>query len=239
MLGTEQKRRSSLAEQTAHQLVEMIQKNEYKPGEKIPTEMELAEKLNVSRSTVREAVKQLAARNVLVIQRGRGTYVAKHPGRVKDDPLGLEYVQDKKKLFADLLSVRMVLEPWIAEEAARNASERDVEVIRQLCDEVEALILRGESHIAQDVKLHTAIARSTKNMVAPLLVPIINRSVSLFGELSNNALGQETIETHREISDAIARHDPAAARRAMEAHIVFNRDNISLILSEDQLRPGE
>ena len=239
MLGTERKRRSSLAEQTAHQLVEMIQKNEYKPGEKIPTEMELAEKLNVSRSTVREAVKQLAARNVLVIQRGRGTYVAKHPGRVKDDPLGLEYVQDKKKLFADLLSVRMVLEPWIAEEAARNASERDVEVIRQLCDEVEALILRGESHIAQDVKLHTAIARSTKNMVAPLLVPIINRSVSLFGELSNNALGQETIETHREISDAIARHDPAAARRAMEAHIVFNRDNISLILSEDQLRPGE
>ena len=237
MLGTVQKPRSSLAEQTAQQLVEMIRKNEYKPGEKIPTEMELAEQLNVSRSTVREAVKQLAARNVLVIQRGRGTYVAKHPGRVKDDPLGLEYVQDKAKLFADLLSVRMVLEPWIAEEAARNASERDVEIIRQLCDEVEALIRSGEPHIALDVKLHTAIARSTKNMVAPLLVPIINRSVSLFGELSNNALGQETIQTHRAISDAIARHDPAAARRAMEAHIVFNRDNINLILAEQ--RPKE
>ena len=232
MLGTVQTRRSSLAEQTAQQLVEMIQKREYKPGEKIPTEMELAESLNVSRSTVREAVKQLAARNVLVIQRGRGTYVAKHPGRVKD-PLGLEYVQDKKKLFADLLSVRMVLEPWIAEEAARNANERDVEVIRQLCDEVEAQIRSGEPHIALDVKLHTAIARSTKNMVAPLLVPIINRSVSLFGELSNNALGKETIQTHREIADAIARHDPQAARRAMEAHIAFNRDNISLILSEE------
>ena len=176
MLGTVQTRRSSLAEQTAQQLVEMIQKREYKPGEKIPTEMELAESLNVSRSTVREAVKQLAA---------------------------------------------------------RNANERDVEVIRQLCDEVEALIRSGEPHIALDVKLHTAIARSTKNMVAPLLVPIINRSVSLFGELSNNALGKETIQTHREITDAIARHDPQAARRAMEAHIAFNRDNISLILSEE------
>lgn len=231
MLDSLQQAKESLATKTAERLEELILQRAYKPGDKIPTEMELAQQLNVSRNTVREAVKALVARNVLEIRRGRGTFVAENTGRTQD-PFGFAYVEDKRKLFVDLLGVRLAVEPWIAEEAARHASEEDIGRILSLCDQVEQLILSGKPHIEKDVEFHTAIAESTKNLVAPILVPIISQSVHIFGETTRNVLRTETIETHRATAEAIARHDPAAARAAMALHITYNRDNAALIARE-------
>ena len=115
----------------------------------------------------------------------------------------------------------MVLEPWMAAEAAKNADERDIEEINRLCDVVEAQILAGEDHMEKDVEFHTAIARSTKNTVIPLIIPIINKSVSMFIEMSGGSLRNETIVTHRSIARAIAEHDSSAAREAMVLHMVI------------------
>lgn len=89
--------RKSLPEQVSEQIRQLIIDQNLKVGSKIPNEFELCQQLNVGRGTVREAIKLLVSRNVLEIQRGKGTYVADNTGLV-DDPFGLEYIEDKEKL---------------------------------------------------------------------------------------------------------------------------------------------
>lgn len=222
MIDSIQPQKESLTRQAADRLEEMIRTREYKPGDKIPNEFELAASMNISRSTVREAIKQLAARNVLEVRRGRGTFVARHPGRV-EDPFGLKYDNDKHGLYNDMLSIRLILEPWMAGEAARRATAEDAVKIDKLCTEAEQLIRNEKPHLEKDIEFHTAIAKSTQNRIMPLLIPIISRSVALFGQLTGNKLRVETIEQHRAICDAIARHDAEAAEKIMREHILMNK----------------
>lgn len=70
---------------------------------------------------------------------------------------------------------------------------------------------------------------SSKNVVVPRLIPVINSSIPLFVETTSGALHEEAVETHREIADAIARHDPLRAQDAMYLHLVYNRKRILLI----------
>lgn len=73
------------------------------------------------------------------------------------------------------------------------------------------------------------IAMSSKNVVIPRLIPVINSSIPLFVETTGNCLKNETIETHREIADAIAAHDSIKAKDAMYLHLVYNRRTISSV----------
>lgn len=220
-----------LTTKIANQIAELIQNRRIVTGERLPNEFELAAELNVGRGTVREAVKLLVARNVLVIERGKGTFVANTPG-VVSDPLGFQYVQDKMKLVEDLLEVRTLIEPWIAATAARCATVEDIERITMQCNAVEEKIREGVSHCQEDILLHTLIAEATENRVMPALIPVINQSVELLVEITNWSLGEETIQTHRRIVEAIRNHDVEGARHAMDAHLDFNRQRIIKIKNE-------
>ncbi len=217
----------TLSEIVAERITEIIKDRGLGPGDQIPTELELIEMLGVGRSSVREAIKTLVSRNVLEIHRGKGTFICHRPV-LPEDPLGLSYTPDKVKTYKDLLAVRMVLEPWMAGEAAKNADEEDIKEIFRLCNEVERQILAGEEHMETDMEFHTAIAVSTKNEVIPGIIPFINKSVGLFIEMTRGLLRNETIETHREIADAIARHDAAGAEKAMRRHIRYNEQAIRI-----------
>lgn len=142
--------------------------------------------------------------------------------------MGFTFVGDKQKLGEDLLEIRFLLEPPIAARAASNADEEDIKRIQTLCNEVEQLLMEGKEHAEKDIEFHTAIGMSSKNIVVPRLLPIINSSIPLFIHLTGNVLRQETIETHREITNAIAAHDPSWAHDAMYLHLVYNRNRINL-----------
>lgn len=215
-------RNTLLPERVADQIVQLIQSQDLKPGDKLPNEFELGSLLNVGRGTIRESVKILAARNVLEIQRGRGTFISKHPGQM-EDPLGFAFYPDQLRLAFDLLEVRLQLEPWIASVAAEKATQKDIQELRARCEQVEKDILDGVDHLKSDEKFHMCISKCTRNEVVPKLIPIISYSVGLFGSINKRVLLSETIIGHRAIADAIAAHDPEAARKAMVAHLEQNR----------------
>ena len=129
-------RTSSLAEQVADQINQVIIDQNINAGEKLPNEFELAARLNVGRGTIREAVKLLVARNCLEIRRGKGTFVVEKPGQI-EDPLGFAYVKDKITLAVDLMELRLQLEPWVAQLAAQRIEENEKDTLRQLCEQVE------------------------------------------------------------------------------------------------------
>ena len=223
----------ALPERVAQQITQLIISSDLKSGDKLPNEFELGSLLNVGRGTIREAVKILAARNVLTIRRGKGTFISKNPGMV-DDPFGFAFYPDRLKLAFDLLEVRMELEPWVAAVAAERATDEDIEKIRAKCRQVEEDILQGVNHLPDDIKLHISIARCTRNDVVPNLIPVITYSVDLFGTLNKNILLTETIITHRAIVDAIAAHDPDAARKAMINHLKHNKKTLDELKEKEQ-----
>ena len=98
--------------------------------------------------------------------------------------------------------------------------------LKRLCDEVENLYLAGENHLQKDVEFHTYIARCSKNKVIEKLVPIIQSAVITFVNLTHRQLKDETIDTHRAITDAILNGDSAGAKYAMIMHLNYNRQMI-------------
>lgn len=214
-----------LAEQITEELIQHIVRNKLKPGDKLPNEFELAAQLSVGRSTIREAIKILISRNIVEIRRGAGTFVAKEKG-IADDPLGFAFVEDKYSLAMDLLNVRFLLEPDIASMAAVNATrEQRKELIKQ-CDVVEECIRQDIDHTAEDIKFHQLIAKCSGNIVVEKLIPIINSGVIVFISITGGRLKNETIETHREITEAICSGDAEGAKQAMLLHLIYNRRRI-------------
>lgn len=215
----------SLPQKIAEDIIALILEENLKPGDKLPNETVLCQRLNVGRSSLREAMRALASRNIVTIRQGSGTYIASSTG-VADDPLGLSFINNKEKLIHDLMEIRFLLEPSIAALAAIHADDTEIKKICKLCDDVEELLKAHKDHSDKDIELHTAIALSSKNIVVPRLVPVIFRSIPLLIESTGNTLCNETIESHREIADAIAAHDAVRAHDAMYLHLVYNRKQI-------------
>lgn len=200
-------------------------------GSKLPSEYKLAELFGVGRSTIREAVKSLVSKGILEVRRGSGTFVKSTKLSV-DDPLGLAQFEDKYQLAMELFDVRILLEPEVVAAACKSATEEEKLHIKELCDEVERLYLEGKNHIQKDMEFHACIAKCSRNRVVEVLVPVIHTAVTTFANLTNRKLMKETIETHREITNAILRGDSMGAKCAMIMHLTYNRQLLLRMLEE-------
>lgn len=221
-------RTSSLAEQVADQINQVIIDQNINAGEKLPNEFELAARLNVGRGTIREAVKLLVARNCLEIRRGKGTFVVEKPGQI-EDPLGFAYVKDKITLAVDLMELRLQLEPWVAQLAAQRIEENEKDTLRQLCEQVEHKIRSGEDHGPADKEFHAYIARCTHNSVITEIMPVITYGIDMFTKFKAPKLLEDTIRTHGLIAEGICANDPQKAYDSMYEHVAQNRENIEIV----------
>ena len=221
-------RTSSLAEQVADQINQVIIDQNINAGEKLPNEFELAAHLNVGRGTIREAVKLLVARNCLEIRRGKGTFVVEKPGQI-EDPLGFAYVKDKITLAVDLMELRLQLEPWVAQLAAQRIEENEKDTLRQLCEQVEHKIRSGEDHGPADKDFHAYVARCTHNSVITEIMPVITYSIEMFTKFKAPRLLEDTIRTHWQIMEAICANDPQKAYDSMYEHVSENRESIEIV----------
>ena len=223
----------SLGEKACEEMMELIRKQGWKAGDKLPNEYELAQILGVGRSTVREAIRTLISKNVLEIRRGLGTFVLGKSG-LGDDPLGLSFIRDRFRLAQDLLEIRLLIEPRMAELSAQYASQQEIQALFSLAKEVERKLKNCEPHDREDVEFHTMLARSSGNVVVPNLIPVISQSIVVSIDLTDRTLRQETIDTHWEIVQAISEHNPSAAHDAMLLHLVYNRRRLSDRLQEKE-----
>lgn len=222
-----------LAEQIQDQLFRYILDTPVCVGSRLPNEFELGRLFGVGRSTIREAVKLLASRGILEVRRGSGTYViGTTPSDL--DPLGLRAIEDKMALALDLVDVRIMLEPGIAEMAALHASPADIKKLGDLCRKIEERIARKESYIDEDIAFHSCVAECSGNVVVKQLIPIIDTAVLMFVNVTHQRLTQETVRTHRAITDAIAEHDTIGAKTAMMMHLTYNREMIKYLIKREQ-----
>ncbi len=228
--------REPLGVQVEKDLMDYILREEI--GAKLPNEFELGQMFEVGRSTIREAVKSLATKGVLEVRRGDGTYIQSHVP-MTEDPLGLSKLDDKYKLALELLEVRLLLEPEIAANAAIRATEEDKLQVKELCDATEEKYRHGEDHIPMDIAFHTCIGRCSKNRVVEMLLPVINTAIMTFANLTHRQLMQETIDTHRAVTNAILAGDSLGAKCAMMMHLTCNRQAILRLQEANQAQTSD
>jgi len=221
----------SLVEKTTDAIVGYIKKNNLIIGSKLPNEYDLAKELEVSRSTLREAVRILVSRNILEVRQGSGTYVSEKRG-VTEDPLGFSLIKDTFKLTKDLFEIRYLLEPKVALLAAENASDEDIQELHELKCEIETAVDQpGSRHFELDIRFHSVIARASDNVAMNHLIPIINQSINLYNDFYTNEQSKnEMLVSHQNIYDAIKEKDSSAAYDAMLLHIAKIKQRLKIRL---------
>lgn len=217
----------ALPMRTARKVKSMIIQREMKPGDRLPTEKELAELFDVSRSTLREAMKVLRAENVVEIRQGSGTFVSAGTG-IGEDPLGLHFT-DQEQLLQNLFEVRMLIEPQIAGLAVQRATPQDIQNLERLVEEMEWNETRSAATAELDVQFHTAVAQCSHNDVLVRVVPIINESIrrSHVETLDDLESFKRAKLSHAGICRAIAERDYTAARYLSERHVRDTLDDIN------------
>lgn len=231
MYNFDKSNKKPLGDQVEDRLMQYILNEPVNIGQRLPNEFELAGMFGVGRSTIREAVKGLVSRGILEVRQGAGTYVISTISQ-REDPLGLDQIEDKYELALQLFEVRLMIEPEIAGLACKNATDGELETLKRLCEETERLYVSGTEHINKDIEFHTCIARCSKNQVVELLVPVINTAVLTFANVTHRLLMEETIKTHRAITEAILNRDSVGAKCAMITHLTYNRQAIMKLLEE-------
>ena len=216
-----------LSEQVANDLRQMIIKKDLHPGDKLPNELVMTAQLNVSRSTVREAIKTLRSENILEVRRGLGTFVSATPG-VKEDPFGIDFMEETS-LLKYFYEVRLVVEPQMAQVAAHRATDEELAEIRKAYDEVKNAIESGLDHTEADIHFHNIIAASTHNPIMQRILPVINEGIKSGYEKTKDVTESSALvlEQHRKIMHALTRREPEAAMAAMQRHIEYG---LSLIV---------
>ena len=219
----------SLTDQTIKELTEMITvKQTYKPGDKLPNELVLAEELGVSRTTLRDAITYLSSINVLERNRGKGTFVIDNEALHDDYGFNdLNFLQVKLK---DLYEVRLIVEPEMTAIAARKATDEDLQKIIKYTKLIEASPEEGDFTADMNKKFHNAIALATHNeFIIRLYENISTATVKAFNEESIIQKNDEVlVMSHSMITEMMKCRDAEGAKLAMRLHIKQSIDFYNL-----------
>jgi DNA-binding FadR family transcriptional regulator len=219
----------------ANQIKAKIEAGVYATGERLPSERELAEMLEVSRPSVREALIALEIEGYVDVRVGSGVFVTQ-PGESlgvgRSAPPEAALPAGHGEIGAhDLLEARLVLEPACAELAARNATPAQLQAMEAA---VLALPASGQPSLHND-SLHLAIAEASGNVAlaaSVLHLWRLSESSAIFNKLNQHFVGDEVWETahaeHLILLNAIRKRQPAAARRAMREHLEKIRARLGL-----------
>ena len=212
--------KKTLAQQTAENIYEIIGSGrEFAPGDQLPGENVLAERLGVSRNTLREAIRILISQNVLHVYRGKGTFVASDLKEFGD--YSLSRIERVKVRLADLYEARLLLEPETAALACIRASDREIDHIIELGKEAEVSVHTAKRQSTEQ-EFHNAIIAASHNDFLLRLSPVINDAIheALYaGYGLESELTGLTLTDHPVIMDFIKRRDPNGAKQAMAIHL--------------------
>ena len=200
---------------------EMILSGELAPGGRLPPEKELSERLGLSRSSLREAVKALEVIRVLDVRRGDGTYVTSLEPRLLLEAMSFVVDLHDDHSVLEIFAVRRILEPAAASLAARNADEDALERLRDIVTGVDDAT-DVEGLVAHDLEFHRSIADATGNSyLASLIDSLSSHTVRarIWRGITQESAVERTLQEHHAILDAIASGDAELASALTVVHV--------------------
>jgi len=209
-----------LYESAIEQIMELIKNNELKPGDKLSPERELAEKLSISRGSLREAFRVLESRGFIKSKPGGGRYIREIRKNGYSNTENIILSLEKSSIL-ELLEAREMFEVEIVELAAQRATTEDIELIEKALDKTNKEEISNGKKTESDTEFHLAIARASRNFV---FVNIMQLHLDLLKETREKTWGipgrrEEQQEEHQSIFQAIKEHNGKKATEAMLKHL--------------------
>lgn len=226
--------RETVASEVLRSLLKILGSGKVKPGERLPSERQLAAAFGVGRSAVREAVKTLALQGVVAIRQGDGMYLR------RDSPEVLPHLIEWGMLFGesqilDLVEARQHIETIVARLAAERATTESVVELKNLLDALEKSFDDGDEagFIKADLAFHAKVYEVASNSV---LTGVLHNAQSLLQAwvrrvVANTGIRNESFLEHVQVFAAIEKRDPDAAAAAMSNHMASARERLLASLS--------
>ncbi len=220
-------KKTRLYEEIIKQLIDLIKKGVLKPGDKLPTERDLAQQLNVSRTAIREALRSLETMGFIESRVGEGTFVKAITIDNIIDPFSTILSQDKK-LMMELIEVRLLLEVEIAKLAARRINADKALNIKKAMENMEKEIKEGGIGLNGDNEFHNALAAAAGNTAMMKILNMCGDLLSSTRQATLEIPGQpeKSLEDHRKIYEAVKRGDEKAASKFMREHLIKAYKNL-------------
>ncbi len=211
-------RKSRISEEIADQIRRLIASGEFQPGDRLPPEREMADTLQVSRNSVRDALRTLEVMGIVERRHGDGIYVSCITPETLVAPLA-SILATKKNLVAELMDARRLLEPPVARCAAARATSEDIRELEHLLEAQSARMEAGNPAFEEQNAFHHALARVTRNEIVVL---VVNHIIDLLRESRSSwslSRAQRSVAGHRKLLEAIKSKDPDRAFEAMLEHL--------------------
>mgnify|MGYP005846913127 CR=1 FL=1 len=211
---------------------ELIRKGELAPGDQLLPERQLAEKLGISRSSVREALAILAGMGIIEISARDGAYVKRRSPERALEPLAQILYRERESVM-HMFEVRRIIETQAVRLAALRRSEPDIERLRELNERVEAEVKGGLPADESDTLFHIGILETAKNpLLSTVFAPLITPMMEVYAPARQKILetdGRRFLREHELIIQAIAEGNPDRAESLMARHIEHARRRVEEI----------
>ena len=214
-------KKTRVYEEIVAKIKDMLENGRLKSGDQLPGERELSEVFQVSRSSVREALRTLETQGFLESRQGDGTYIASKPVESLVNPLASVIFSEKDSQM-ELFEMRRLIEPQLAYLAAERATQEEIAMMEQALVLQEEAVAKGETGTDVDKSFHYIMAKATKNKV---LLRLTDSMRDLLAESRDKYLQVEgrpdkSISRHRQVLDAIKARDGELAAQVMLEHVV-------------------
>lgn len=227
-----------LSHSVVRQIEQLILRGILRPGERLPSERELSDRLGVSRPSLRDAVAELQDRGLLVSRAGAGIYVAEVLGSAFSDALVQLFATHDEAVF-DYIAFRRDMEGLAAERAARFGSDTDLKVVDAIFHKMEAAHLKRDpsDESTLDAEFHLSIIEASHNVVMLHMMrsmyDLLRQGVFYNRQMmfKNRVTRDMLLDQHRAINIGLQSRDPVAARAAVEAHLTYVEQSLA-----DQIR---
>ena len=229
-------KRDSLSEQIAARLLSLIREKKLHPGDRLPPERELAAMMEVSRPSLREALRALSIMNFIEIRQGDGSYVSTlRPAELLVEHMDLVFALEDTT-YLELFEARKSLEVGIVALAAQRITPEEILELQECLQEARANVENKAAFLQADVKLHGLITKAARNMLLSSFMEAIGRlgDASRHRTVELPGVPDQTLEDHQAIVGALENHDPEAARRAMLAHLNNVQKKLKQVVRADE-----
>ncbi len=225
--------RSRLSEEIVTIIQKQIMSGAVVPGDKLPTERELAESFKVNRATVREALRKLENLELIDIRHGDGVYAKNFLESGNFDLIkASSTIDERNETILNVLEVRRITVPEMACLAAQRRTAADLAELEQV------IFHQGLAMPERDIRVHEMIARATRNLVYTIMLNFFNRFNRQYYYLYFNS--EKNLERsrkfHSDIFEAIKRRKPAEARRIMLDVLLYAEEAVKESLAGNQPR---
>jgi GntR family transcriptional regulator, transcriptional repressor for pyruvate dehydrogenase complex len=219
------------------QLVSLITSGHFKPGEKLPSERDMALELGVSRQSIREAIYRAKIEGLIEVKQGGGTFVISSIKETLRPPLSILLEEQVENIFK-FLEIRKVIEGWCAEKASTTAKPADIKEMQAILSKMENAKLSDQRWEKADLSFHSAIAAATHNLIAMHVMEGLKDSFSEYFRVKKFRTKPERkdllLKQHKALFKAIKERDPRKAREKMLEHL----DYVDTIINTDLLGKG-